>query len=205
MFKLIANLYIYDEIVAMTVSHALYCLAIYPEYQDKLYEELRELYPNGEIEYERLNDSNLLEAFINESQRLYPALNRLMRVSEEEIEIKGVKFEKGQAVAINVYSLHMDPEFWSEPTKFKPERWLENGFKPEDENGIHYAPFGAGIRRCVAMRMASVQVKYLLSKIILNYEVYKSDKTNIKYMKNPMALTFSELLLGMKKRDANNN
>ena len=188
------------ETVAMTVSHALYCLASYPEEQEKLYRDLKRLYPSREIEYEHLHDSDLLEAFINESQRVYPALNRLTRVAEADIKIKGVRIEKGQGVAINVYALHMDPEFWDEPTKFKPERWLEDGFKAEDENAIHFAPFGVGIRKCVAARMATVQVKYLLMKIILNYEIFKTSKTKINYMKNPMAMTFTELLLGFKKR-----
>lgn len=187
----------------MTLSHALYCLATYPEEQQKLYDDLKRLYPTGEIEYERLHDSDLLEAFINESQRLYPALNRLIRVAENEIEIKGLRIDQGQAIGINVYSLHMDPEFWSEPAKFRPERWLEQGFKAEDENAIHFAPFGVGIRKCVAARMATVQVKYLLSKIILSYEIFKTNKTQIRYMKNPMAMTFNELLLGFKKRTNN--
>ena len=188
------------ETVAMTLSHALYCLATYPEEQQKLYADLKRLYPTGEIDYEHLHDSDLLEAFINESQRLYPALNRLTRVAENAIEIKGLRIDKGQAVGINVYALHMDPDFWSEPSRFQPERWLEPGFKAEDENAIHFAPFGAGIRKCVAARMATVQVKYLLMRIILSYEIFKTDRTQIHYMKNPMAMTFTELLLGFKKR-----
>lgn len=104
----------------MTVSNTLLCLAEHPEYQEKLYKELKDTYPTGEIEYDNLNDSKLLDAIIKESQRLYPGLNRLIRISERATEIKGIKIDAGQAVAINVYSLHMDPEFWTEPDKFYP-------------------------------------------------------------------------------------
>lgn len=64
--------------------------------------------------------------------------------------------------------------------------------------------FLSGIRKCVAARMAIVQVKYLLAKIVMRYEVIKTKKTKIEYMKNPMALTYSELFLGFRKRTNGN-
>lgn len=129
----------------MTISNALHCLASYPKYQEQLYEELQDVYPDGEIEYDHLNDSKLLDAIIYESQRLYPALNRLMRVAEKPIEIKGVKFAAGENVGINVYSLHMDTEFWGDDVvEFRPERFLEEGFKDKAESDCYFCPFGSG-------------------------------------------------------------
>lgn len=129
----------------MTISNVLLCLVTYPEYQEKLYKELKEKYQTGEIEYDNLNDSKLLDAIIKESQRLYPALLNLIRIAEHPIEIKGVKIDAGQIVAIDVYGLHTDPDFWGDNAEsFYPERFLEEGFRAEHSESIHFIPFGSG-------------------------------------------------------------
>ena len=56
-------------------------------------------------------------------------------------------------------------------------------------------------RSCVAFRLGLLQVKYILARTIIHYEVYKSKKTQIKYIGTPMALTYDELLIGFNKRN----
>ena len=85
------------ETVSSTTSNAFLYLSK-PEnmhYQEKLYQELINLYPDGEIEYDRLNESKLLDAIINETIRLNPALIRVIRIAENAIEIKGIKIDAG--------------------------------------------------------------------------------------------------------------
>lgn len=192
------------ESVSMAISNALYLLMLHPEIQEKLYEDLIDQYPDKEISYERLNDSKFLDAVVKESQRVHPGVNQLIRIAENEITIKGVKIDRGQAVSINVWNLHFNEQFWRDAEKFEPERWLDEELRPEGENFIYFLPFGSGPRSCVAMRMALVQVKYCLAKIIMNYQVYRTDKTSVppKYLKNQAALTYKELILGFRKRES---
>ena len=191
------------ESISMAISSALYLLILHPQVQEKLYNELIDLYPNQEISYEQLNESKYLDAVVKESQRVHPGLNQLIRLAENEITIKGVKIDRGQAIAINVWNLHYNEQFWREPEKFEPERWLDEELRIEGENFIYYLPFGSGPRSCVANRLAMVQVKYCLAKIIMNYEVIRTEKTSVppKYLKNQAALTYKELLLGFRKRE----
>ena len=53
------------------------------------------------------------------------------------------------SVIVPVWSLHYDPEYWDEPQKFKPER-----FMPENKSKINpyvYLPFGQGPRNCIGI------------------------------------------------------
>ena len=50
-------------------------------------------------------------------------------------------------VVVNIYDLHRDPNYWPEPDKYDPDRFL-----PEHVRERHlfaYIPFSAGIRNCV--------------------------------------------------------
>ncbi|KAK4336810.1 hypothetical protein RND71_043689 [Anisodus tanguticus] len=149
------------ETVAMTLSNTLYCLATNPDWQNKLFEELKKTYSTNEITYENLNDSALLDSVIKETLRIYPALNRIARVAEQKCELNDIKVDAGQIVGINVYSMHHNPDLWDEPHKFKPDRFLEEGFMSKVND--YYMPFGGGPRICVGMRLALAQQhdKYL--------------------------------------------
>nr|WPM94889.1 cytochrome p450 4725A2 [Polyphagotarsonemus latus] len=205
MNEIIAHCFIFFfagmETVAMTLSNTLYCLATNQDWQKRLYEDLTKTYTSNEITFENLNDSLLLDSVIKETLRIYPALNRIARVAEQKCDLDNIKLDAGQIVGINIYCMHHNPDLWNEPNKFKPDRFLEEGFMSKVND--FYMPFGAGPRLCVGMRLAIAQVKFLLIKLILNYKIFPTSKTSVppKFMKNPMALTYSELHLGFEKRN----
>lgn len=42
------------------------------------------------------------------------------------------------------YSLHNSEEYWKNPEKFYPERFLEKDFKIDGDESMTFLPFGAG-------------------------------------------------------------
>lgn len=130
------------ETTSLTICNALYSLILNPEYQDKLYQDLIDLYPTKEITYENMGESKLLEAILQESQRQLPALNMLFRIAENPIQVKNLKIEANDVIGIDVFSLHNSPDHWENPERFYPERFLEKNVKFENDD--LFKPFGSG-------------------------------------------------------------
>ena len=85
-----------------------------------------------------------------------------------ELPINGVTFLDKCNVEIPIDLLHMHEDYWEEPTKFKPERFLEN---PNLVKEWFYMPFGAGPRNCVGMRLALLEIRLGLLRILQNFDV----------------------------------
>jgi cytochrome P450 len=68
---------------------------------------------------------------------------------------------------VPVYAIHHDPEIYTDPEVFKPERWLEG--TPEYAADKHMAgkwmPFGEGTRVCVGQRLALIEAKIALAHV----------------------------------------
>lgn len=67
-----------------------------------------------------------LDSVINESLRLYPIAPRLERVAKATMEINGHVIPKDMVVMVPTWPLHRDPNLWSEPEEFKPERYRKD-------------------------------------------------------------------------------
>ena len=60
----------------------------------------------------------------------------------EDIVLRGYHIPKNTNVIPLLYSVHMDPEVWSNPAQFDPERFLDNEGNVTNRDLI--IPFGIG-------------------------------------------------------------
>lgn len=95
---------------AITISNVCYLLCNEPEYQVKLYQELKDLpaSPEGLIDDELLVGKTYLLGIINEALRLYPPVpTGLQRLTPPEgATIAGHFVPGGMVVTTPTYSLH---------------------------------------------------------------------------------------------------
>nr|XP_042123941.1 cytochrome P450 3A19-like [Peromyscus maniculatus bairdii] len=167
----------YDT-TSTALSFIAYLLAIHPNVQKKLQQEIDAVLPNKvPATYEALVEMEYLDMVVNETMRLYPVIGRINRLSKEDAEINGVFIPKGTVVVIPIFVLHQNPKYWPDPEEFHPER-----FSKENKDRINpytYMPFGYGPRQCIGMRFALINLKLAIVKILQNFSLYPCEETEV--------------------------
>ncbi|XP_046589303.1 probable cytochrome P450 305a1 [Neodiprion lecontei] len=138
--------------------------------QERLHQELDKVVGFGRSP--DLNDRKRLpytEAVLTESQRMClvtPLIGprRVLR----ETKLSGYTIPQESTMILNLTSIHMNPEYYSEPDIFKPERFLQNGVYVPDKNLIL---FGEGKRRCPGEILARCAIFLLFSGVMQRYRL----------------------------------
>lgn len=168
------------ETSSNTLSFTLYHLAVNPDIQDKLREEIsRAMDVSGSNKnlYEIVSAIEYLDCVIKEAQRLNPPVPFVNRECAENYDYNGIHIPAGTEILIPIYALHHDPDAWEEPERFDPERF--RGPANDIRHAFQHLPFGAGPRNCVAMRFALLEVKVALVKILLKFKFVRSPETQV--------------------------
>ncbi|XP_059638663.1 flavonoid 3'-monooxygenase [Cornus florida] len=110
------------------------------------------------------------QAIIKETFRLHPSTPlSLPRMAAESCEINGYHIPKGSTLLVNVWAIARDPDVWSDPLEFKPDRFLPGGEKPNADvrgNDFEVIPFGAGRRICAGMSLGLRMVQLLTATLV---------------------------------------
>ncbi|KAK7863032.1 hypothetical protein R5R35_010775 [Gryllus longicercus] len=171
------------ETVSIAICLTAHLLSHHEDVQNRLYAEVAEMMEEtgGKPTYESLQGMKYLDAVLNETLRLYPPAVGTDRVCQEDVLLPAgarsgpTLVRKGTPISIPITGLHYDPEFWTDPEKFDPER-----FSDENKHNIKpftYMPFGVGPRVCIGQRFALVEVKLALVHLLANFELHPCSKT----------------------------
>ncbi|KAJ8670406.1 hypothetical protein QAD02_001665 [Eretmocerus hayati] len=186
------------------LSFALYELTMRPEIQKKLRDEvvMGLQKTGGVVTYELVTSLPYLHMICQETVRLYPIVPWLGRVSESDYTFSGtdVSIKKGTPVILPTRALHMDPNYFSNPEIFDPERFSEGN--REKIIPFTYFPFGGGPRGCIGSKLALIQIKLGLITIISQYELTPCATTPQKLMledMNVFLLAPDELQMNFRK------
>ncbi|KAJ9594228.1 hypothetical protein L9F63_014388 [Diploptera punctata] len=173
------------ETSSSTMTFALYELALHPEIQNKLREEICQVLQkhNNQVTYEAIQDMKYLDMVVSETLRKYPVLPFLDRKSIKSQEIPApsgegtITIPAGTGIYIPLLGIHYDPKYYPEPQKFNPERFTDEN-KQSRPNYTHM-PFGEGPRTCIGMRFGLMQTKTGLTHILSRYQVEPCKETQI--------------------------
>ncbi|KAK4262353.1 hypothetical protein QN277_027923 [Acacia crassicarpa] len=150
------------ETSATTLEWAMSCLLNNPESLKKAQQEI-DTHTGQErlIDEQDISKLPYLQNVIFETLRLHPAAPLLTpREVSDDCTIGGYSVPRDNIVLTNAWAIHRDPQLWSDPTNFKPERFERKG---EADKLIM---FGMGRRACpgagLAQRTVGVTLGWLL-------------------------------------------
>lgn len=142
------------ETSSSAMSFVFYELATNPEVLTKLREEIEEVLSKGTLTYDSVQEMTYLDAVISESLRKNSPLFFLNRKCTQEFTLPSpgdgipeITIPVGTSVVVPVFALHYDPQYFPEPERFTPERFLEEN--KQNITKFTYLPFGEGPRICL--------------------------------------------------------
>ncbi|NXQ17063.1 CP3AD protein, partial [Peucedramus taeniatus] len=166
------------EPTSNTLGFLAYELAMHPDVQEKVLQEIDTVLPNkAPLTYEAIMKLEYLDMTVSETLRYYPLGGRIERTCKKDVEINGVIIPKGVVVTIPPYVLHRDPEYWPNPDEFRPERFSKENKESIDQ--YTYLPFGAGPRNCIGMRFALLILKVAIVSLLQHFTFQTCKETQI--------------------------
>lgn len=179
-----------------SINWTLHLLGCNPDIQEKCYKEIQTVCGDSTyIDSEALGKLTYLECCIKESLRIYPrficillffyffSVPIIARMTGEDVKYLDCFVPKNTQILINIFLIHRDPEHWSDPETYDPDRYVFLNFKiicmnfrflQENLKGRHpfaYIPFSAGSRNCIGQRFALLEEKTIISYILRNFKV----------------------------------
>jgi len=127
-----------------------YAMHRHPEWRDRIEREMAALHPQElySLPIERLPSTM---RFIKEAARMWPFPFVVRRTAARDIKVDGVEVRKGGRYDLSLYVLHHLDDFWQDPERFDPDRWLSPRKTPTRGT---YLPFGFAPRSCVGGSVA---------------------------------------------------
>ena len=158
------------ETSATAVAWTWQLLGTHPEAMARMYSEVDSVLQGGEPSLEKLPQLQYARRVFDESLRLCPpGMGLAPRVAGEDDEIQGCFIPKGSIINLSTYYTLRHPDFWENPERFDPDRFLPEraALRPK----YTYIPWGAGPHVCIGKNFALMEVMMVLSAIVQRFEV----------------------------------
>ncbi|XP_028799732.1 cytochrome P450 71D10-like [Neltuma alba] len=159
------------ETAATTTGWAMAEMVKNPEVMKKAQEEVRRVYGNkGYVDESELHQLKYVTAVIRETLRLHPPVVLLLpRQNSEICQINGYEIPLKSTVIINAWAIGRHPQYWNEPEKFQPERFINRSVDFKGTN-FEFIPFGAGRRICPGMSFATPVLELIAANLLYHFD-----------------------------------
>lgn len=138
----------------MMAACLLYAFIHYPEWHARVREEMTALEPE-EIYALPVRKLPCTMRFVKEAMRLWTTPFVTRRVASRDIELESVSLKKGDMYELSSYIQHHSAQFWDEPERFDPDRWLPSRRQVAPNA---YVPFGFAPRSCAGASVGHAQL-----------------------------------------------
>ena len=125
------------------------------------------------ITIENVSRMKYLECVILESLRLNPIVPFFGReiLTDMPFNVDGTEYTipKGSSVLVVPDIIHRNPRYWSDPERFKPDRFLPE--KSRNRDPLSFLAFSFGPRNCIGRNFAMIEMKVILIHLLLRFKI----------------------------------
>ncbi|MEL7093062.1 MAG: cytochrome P450 [Pseudomonadota bacterium] len=152
------------ETSASALAWALYLLAAFPDWQDKVAAEAQAL---DACDFSVMSRLPTTRDVFREALRLYPPVPMMVRETKCPEQFRDRNIKTGAQVVLSPWHLHRHTRLWDQPDDFDPGRWkTENGKSCMRDAFI---PFSAGPRVCTGAGFAMVEGPLILARLCRDF------------------------------------
>lgn len=155
------------ETTAISLGWALYLLSQHRDAQELLHAEADAL--AGDPTADDLAALPATRRVIEEALRLFPPVWINPRQALADDEVDGFRIPAGAMVLNFAYATHRHPEFWADPERFDPDRFLPEQVR--DRHPLAFMPFGGGHRVCIGMNFALQEMIMFVAALMRRFRV----------------------------------
>ncbi|XP_066992166.2 cytochrome P450 9e2 [Anabrus simplex] len=179
------------------LSFASILLAMHEDVQSKVQQEVDEILGDDrKVTYDKLQKTKYLDMVLAETLRMYPPTPSVDRMCTKTFTIPAsdkhpeYTLQPGDQIAVPIFGIHHDPEYFPDPKKFDPERFSDEN--KANINPYAYLPFGLGPRMCLGHRFVMLETKVALIHILSRFSLVVVEKTPL-----PLKLSAESFSLGV--------
>lgn len=160
-----------SETTSSTLRWSFLCLALYPHFQEKLFKEITNVIgESGTPSMNHRDKMPYMRAFIHEIMRHRTlVIVAIPHRTTENVSLAGYRIPKNTAVVPNIWAVHNNPEYFVNPSKFEPERFLDEEGKFVTDP--HVIPFSIGPRYCLGEQLARMEIFLFLTSIVQKFHI----------------------------------
>jgi cytochrome P450 len=152
------------ETSASALAWALYMLALYPDWQERVAEEAAHEIDPEKIYFSTIKRLKITRDVFRETLRLYPPVPMMVREASKCEHFRDREIKPGSQIVLSPWHQQRHERIWERPDEFDPARFAtENG-----RAGLRtaYMPFSAGSRVCTGSGFAMAEGPLLLALLV---------------------------------------
>lgn len=158
------------DTTASAISWAIFCLAKYPEEQEKIYKEVTSVLDGrSQLSWDDMSRLKYTTVFLKEVMRMHSTVPLISRWLTKPLVLDGVEIPSNLYVDILIQCINHHPDVWPDHMEFRPSRFED--YKNHDRDPYTYVPFSAGPRNCIGQNFALNEERVMIGALVKRFKV----------------------------------